>query len=141
MGSSRRILPRGLTQRVAVDGVEYGLDDLTVEESETIGRLPAMRQWAAIVTTFLTRTIGEEAAAERVRSMRVLDIFDCFFEGEDDFPGTWINGMPKRGRSGDALVVWAARQHNWPPDVTRRQTLRDLALVQQSYEGEAHVDD
>jgi hypothetical protein len=29
--------------------------------------------------------------------------------------------------------VWAAKQFQWPPDVTRRQSVRDLRLLTESY--------
>lgn len=38
-------------------------------------------------------------------------------------------GTPGRGRPGDRLIVALVRAYGWPPDVVRRQTVRDIYLL------------
>jgi hypothetical protein len=45
----------------------------------------------------------------------------------------WDAG-PKSGRPDDGMIVWFARTLGWAPDVVRRQRLRDLRLIMNSYE-------
>lgn len=53
------------------------------------------------------------------------------FDG-DDLPTEFADGIPVDGRPMDPWIVWAAFKFGWPPDVTRRQTLRDLRLLNES---------
>lgn len=54
-----------------------------------------------------------------------------------DLPAYYEGGLPVGGRTADVFVVACAKAFQWPPDVTRRQTLRDLRLVLDSLEAQS----
>lgn len=52
------------------------------------------------------------------------DLLSC-----DTAPTEWDEGMPVDGALADRYIVAFAIRFNWPPDVTRRQSLRDLRML------------
>lgn len=53
----------------------------------------------------------------------------------NDLPESYRDGMPMDGgRTADRYVISCALRFNWPPHVTRRQTLRDLRIIFEALE-------
>ena len=116
--------------------------DLTIAEAEAIeaelgepwadiASLGTPRFVAAIATTILARDRPLDEATAEVRAMHMRDLVIV----ADDLPDYYAEGRPQGGRPLDAYVVAFSREpFCWPPDVVRRQSLRDLLLVSHSQE-------
>lgn len=120
--------------RVAVDGRTYRSDDLTVAQAEQLElagvRLSEAHATVRGVHAVVTALVGRDAAD----GLLLADVEIV----EDDLPDQYTDGLPDEGgRWTDRhLVIFARPPFCWPPDVVRRQTLRDLRLLSEALGGD-----
>lgn len=108
--------------------------DLTLGDVELLGGSSA-RAIRALLVDRLAVVHGREKAEQQANTMTSSDILAAV-KNDDDLPRTYRDGMPvSGGRFGDPYVVAFAMRFNWPPDVTRRQSLRDLRMLAEALEG------
>lgn len=90
-----------------------------------IARSQSAAEWRQV----LALVLGSDEAAGRVALTELLDFITGGFDG--DVPETFVEGMPEEGsRITDQFIVrFGAPPFCWPPDVVRRQTVRDLVLL------------
>lgn len=110
---------------IRVAGRVFRTDRLTVDQVDTLESATP-----ATVISALLNTAGVDPYTVRWSDV----VFDT---AEDDLPDTFEDGRPVGGgRPMDPYVVTFAKPPwCWPPDVTRRQTIRDLHLILTSLEG------
>lgn len=116
--------------------------DLTLEEAQRIEdeldvpwaqivTLTSIRYVLAIATTLLARDRPLEVAEVEAKALTVSDPKASI--PTDDMPDYYENSMPKGGRSLDSYIcAFGLPPFHWPPDVTRRQTFRDLHMISEA---------
>ncbi len=94
---------------VTVDGRQFSVDDLTLDEAVEIEKVCGVtwlninpfrsaEQCRAIISMFLRRDLGPEEAAKRVGALSVGDALDSIKSVDgDDLPDTFVDGVPKAG--------------------------------------------
>jgi hypothetical protein len=102
----------------------FRVDGLTVDELDHLALAGTPKLVAALL-----RQAGADPDQVRWADVRLVDV-------GDDLPDTFTDGIPTTGgRALDAyLVAFSKPPFCWPPDVIRRQTLRDLNLILAAWE-------
>lgn len=112
-------------RQVRLGRYAFPFDGLTVDQLETLEVATPPELVAALLTN-----AGIDPYTVRWADITI-DIVD------DDLPDIYEDGRPvSGGRAMDGFITLFARPPwCWPPDVTRRQTIRDLRLILASLEG------
>lgn len=76
--------------------------------------------------------LGLSLSPAEVGAVTVGELDQMFADAEDDLPSEYDNGIPADGRPHDQWVVWCAYRFRWPPDVTERQTYRNLKMLNEA---------
>lgn len=120
------------TLAVHHDGRNHVVDDLPLAVIDKVERETGQR-WDTLVKSprglaaIASALIGADASTLSPTALRVVG---------DDRPVEYVDGLPSAGGwTADRFVVMFGRPPwCWPPDVTRRQTLRDLLVLAESFD-------
>lgn len=126
--------------------MRFDLTELTVTELDDIERdigqaVPDVvqkggaRKTRDLVVALLRRNNTEAEAREIASRLKVSDIVIDI--NGSDLPSMFNDYIPDMGgRTADRFVcLFAGPPWHWPPDVTRRQRIRDLRLLQDAFDG------
>jgi hypothetical protein len=123
--------------------------DLTLEEAQAIeseldvpwmevASLKSIGYVKAILVALLSRDRPREVAEVEAAGATVGEVKSAI--SPDELPDYYEDGMPKAGgRSLDSYIVaFGLPPYCWPPTVTRKQTFRDLHLLNDAAQSVNH---
>lgn len=127
-----------------VGGRKSRTDHLTLAQlgalsARTGKRVNEVNPWASAKDALALATVLMESAGQAAEAAALLPItVEAWLRPvDDDLPLSFRDGIPTMGGEefDDYVSVFAFEPWCWPPDVTRRQRLRDLDLLLESAKG------
>lgn len=114
------------------------LDELEVECGRSFYALAApttATELAEALVAVASREMPREEAEAQVKALTVRDLDRVSLDFVNDLPSMFDGYLPDiGGRTADQYVcLFAGPPWGWPPDVTRRQRLRDLRLLADAF--------